>query len=71
VCHWRSGLSCRSGFARWYRVLPVPDTASVPTDLALISCLKAIPDTRMRRGVRIPALYLLLVVVLGFLTGES
>jgi hypothetical protein len=47
----------------------VPDTASAPTDLALISYLKAIPDTRMRRGVRIPALYLLLVMVLGFLTG--
>ena len=39
------------------------------TDLNLISFLKAIPDTRMRRGIRIPAWYLLLVAVLGILSG--
>ena len=38
------------------------------TDLDLISYLKAIPDARMRRGVRIPAWYLLLVAVLGILS---
>ena len=38
---------------------------SAATDLDLISYLKAIPVARMRRGVRIPAWYLLLVAVLG------
>jgi hypothetical protein len=32
------------------------------TDLDLISFLKAIPDVRMRRGIRIPAWYLLTIV---------
>lgn len=57
------------GFARWYRLLLVPDTASAATDLDLISHLKAIPDAQMRRGVRTPAWYLLLVAVLGILSG--
>ena len=43
-------------------------SASAATDLDLISFLKAIPDARMRRGVRIPAWYLLLVAVLGILS---
>jgi len=46
----------------------VPETAAVATDLDLISYLKAIPDARMRRGVRFPAWYLLLVAVLGILS---
>ena len=41
------------------------DTTAATTDLDLISFLRAIPDTRLRRGVRIPAWYLLLVAVLG------
>ncbi len=45
------------------------ETCSAATDLDLISFLKAIPDTRMRRGIRIPAWYLLLVAVLGILSG--
>jgi hypothetical protein len=32
----------------------VPETNSAATDLDLISFLKAIPDRRTRRGVRIP-----------------
>ena len=40
----------------------MPETASAATDLDLISFLKAIPDVRLRRGIRIPAWYLLLVV---------
>jgi len=47
----------------------VPETGSAAIDLDLISLLKAIPDARMRRGVRIPAWYLLLVAVLGILSG--
>ena len=46
----------------------MPETALPATDLDLISYLKAIPDARMRRGVRIPAWYLLLVAVLGILS---
>nr|WP_228008904.1 transposase family protein [Cyanobium sp. LEGE 06113] len=34
----------------------------------MISFLKAIPDARMRRGIRIPAWYLLLVALLGILS---
>ena len=44
------------------------EIASAATDLDLISFLKAIPDARMRRGVSIPPLYLLLVAVLGILS---
>ena len=35
----------------------------------LITFLKAIPDGRYRRGVRVPQWYLLLVAVLGILSG--
>ena len=44
------------------------ESVSAATDLDLISYLKAFPDARMRRGVRIPAWYLLLVAVLGILS---
>jgi hypothetical protein len=46
----------------------VLQSVSAATDLDLISYLKAIPDARMRRGVRIPAWYLLLVAVHGILS---
>ena len=46
----------------------MPETAAPATDLDLISFLKAIPDARMRKGIRIPAWYLLLVAVLGILS---
>ena len=45
----------------------MPETELPATDLDLISFLRAIPDARMRRGIRIPAWYLLLVAVLGIL----
>jgi hypothetical protein len=44
------------------------ESVSAETDLDLISYLRSIPDARMRRGVRIPAWYLLLVEVLGILS---
>jgi hypothetical protein len=47
----------------------VSKSASAATDLDLISYLRSIPDARMRRGVRFPAWYLLLVAVLGILSG--
>ena len=47
----------------------MPESVYAATDLDLISFLKAIPDVRMRRGIRIPAWYLLLVAVLGILSG--
>jgi hypothetical protein len=46
----------------------VLEIVSAATDLDLISYFKAIPDARIRRGVRIPAWYLLLVAVLGILS---
>jgi hypothetical protein len=46
----------------------VLESVYAATDLDLISYLKAIPDARMRRGVRIPAWYLLLVALLGILS---
>ncbi len=45
------------------------ESASAATDLDLISYLRSIPDARRRRGVRFPAWYLLLVAVLGILSG--
>jgi len=45
------------------------ESASTATHLDLISYLMSIPDARMRRGVRFPAWYLLLVAVLGILSG--
>ena len=44
------------------------ERASAATHLNLISFLKVIPGARMRRGVRIPSWYLLLVAVLGILS---
>jgi hypothetical protein len=44
-------------------------STAAATDLNLISYLRSIPDARMRRGVRFPAWYLLLVSVLGILSG--
>ena len=46
----------------------MPQSVSDASDLDLISFLKAIPDSRMRRGSRMPAWYLLLVAVLGILS---
>jgi hypothetical protein len=46
-------------------------SASAATDLDLISYLRSIPDARMRRSVRLPASYLLLVAVLDILSGQG
>ena len=47
----------------------MPESLSAAADLDLISYLRAIPDACMRWGVRIPAWYLLLVAVLGIISG--
>jgi len=51
----------------------MPQTPDAAVDQAdandLISFLKAIPDGRYRRGVRYPQWFLLLVAVLGILSG--
>jgi hypothetical protein len=51
----------------------MPETAAPAVDFSadadLISFLKAIPDGRYRRGVRYPQWFLLLVAVLGILSG--
>jgi hypothetical protein len=49
----------------------VLESASAATDLDLISCTRAIPDTRMRRDVCFLAWYLLLVAQLGILRGRQ
>ena len=50
----------------------MPETHSAVVDQStpadLISFLKAIPDSRYRRGVRYPQWFLLLVAVLGILS---
>ena len=43
-----------------------PDTAS-----DLISFLKALPDCRMRRGIRFPQWWMLLVAILSILSGQG
>jgi len=55
-------------WGRRNRLLIGLDSVSAATDLDLISYLKPIPDARVRREVRIPAWYLLLVAVLGILS---
>ena len=61
------------GFGRREWLLSMPETQAparsddAPSDL--ISFLKAIPDGRFRRGVRYPQWFLLLVAVLGILSG--
>lgn len=37
----------------------------------LISFLKALPDCRMRRGIRFPQLWMLLVAILSILSGQG
>jgi hypothetical protein len=39
------------------------------TDLERISFLRAIPITRMRRGIRFPVWYFFLIAVIGFVSG--
>lgn len=46
---------------------PLPTTSDQPVDL--ISFLRSIPDGRMRRGIRYPQWFLLLVAILGILSG--
>jgi hypothetical protein len=46
----------------------LPEFPVAATNLDLLSFLRTMPDTRMRRGIRIPAWYLLLVAILGKLS---
>ena len=52
----------------WFFLSVLIPAVSANTNLDLIRFLQAIPDSRMRRGVRIPSWYLLLVAVLGILS---
>jgi DDE_Tnp_1-associated len=63
------GAAIRMGRGRWNRPLPVSKSASAANDLDLISHLKAIPDQRLRRGIRFPAWSLLRVGVLDIQSG--
>ncbi len=61
------------GFGRREWLPSMPETQVTGTEDSaqsdLISFLKAIPDGRYRRGVRYPQWFLLLVAVLGILSG--
>ena len=60
------------GFGRRDFVPPMPETLSAAADEApgdLITFLRSIPDGRMRRGIRYPQWFLLLVAILGILSG--
>ena len=57
--------SASTGLGQCECHLSVLQSVSATTDFGLLSYLKAIPDARMRRAVRIPAWYLLLLAVLG------
>ena len=60
------------GFGRRDFVPPMPKTLSAAAHEApgdLITFLRSIPDGRMRRGIRYPQWFLLLVAILGILSG--
>ena len=49
--------------------LPPATTPAVASDL--ISFLKALPDCRMRRGIRFPQWWMLLVAILSIVSGQG
>jgi hypothetical protein len=51
--------------------LPAEPAATAATSGDLISFLKALPDCRMRRGVRFPQWWMLLVAILAILSNEG
>jgi hypothetical protein len=61
------------GFGRWDWLPSMPESQNATADQSapndLISFPKVIPDGRFRRGVRYPQWFLLLVAVLGILSG--
>ena len=70
VCPSRPWRGCQhlirsAGFRASHAHPPPSAAATQPTPDDLIRFLKAIPDSRYRRGVRYPQWFLLLVAVLG------
>jgi hypothetical protein len=51
--------------------LPTPPLQSPAAATDLISFLNALPDCRMRRGVRFPQWWMLLVAILAILSGQG
>jgi hypothetical protein len=51
--------------------LPTPSVQSPAAATDLISFLKALPDCRLRRGVRFPQWWMLLVAILAILSGQG
>jgi hypothetical protein len=51
--------------------MPTPFLQSPATATDMISLLKALPDCRMRRGVRYPQRSLLLVAILSILNNQG
>jgi len=51
---------------------PLASPLETPADAVdLISFLKALPDCRMRRGIRFPQWWMLLVAILAILSGQG
>ncbi len=51
--------------------MPTPPLQSSAAATDLISFLKALPDCRMRRGVRFPQWWMLLVAILAILSNQG
>ena len=49
----------------WDCLYPLSKSRAAATELDLINVWHTIPEPRMRRGIRNPAVYLLLEVILG------
>ena len=56
------------GHAASHPLIPQHKNHAAATDL--ISCLKALPDCRMRRGIRFPQWWLLLVAILAIRSNQ-
>ena len=72
LSHWLWQGPCGNGFLARSRLAPLAlplQSSAAATDR--ISFLKALPDCRMRRGVRVPPCWLLLVAVLAIPSNQG
>ncbi len=73
VCPSKPWTACRSyGVVRGNHTAALPFLPAEPPAAGdLISFLKALPDCRMRRGVRFPQWWMLLVAILAILSNRG
>jgi hypothetical protein len=68
--HWLDAVGC--GLVRKNSSSPLASHLKTPaTATDLISFLKALPDCRMRRGIRFPQWWMLLVAILAILSNQG